>query len=33
MIPVPAADAKLKDSDTLLIAGADDDLARAANVR
>jgi trk system potassium uptake protein len=32
MIPVPAPDAKLKDSDTLLIAGSDDDLARAAKV-
>jgi trk system potassium uptake protein TrkA len=33
MIPVPTADAKLKDSDTLLVAGSDDDLAKAANVR
>jgi trk system potassium uptake protein len=33
MIPVPAPDAKLKDSDTLLVAGADEDLSRAANVR
>jgi trk system potassium uptake protein len=32
MIPVPAADAKLKESDTLLIAGADDDLAKAAKI-
>lgn len=33
MILVPAPDARLKDSDTLLVAGADEDLARAANVR
>lgn len=33
MIPVPAADAKLKDSDTLLVAGTDEDLARASKVR
>ncbi len=33
MIPVPAPDAKLKDSDTLLVAGLDEDLARAAMVR
>jgi|SRR5680860_526142 len=33
MIPVPDADAMLKDSDTLLVAGKDDDLARAANVK
>jgi trk system potassium uptake protein len=33
MIPVPAPDARLKDSDTLLVAGADEDLARAAKVR
>ena len=33
MIPVPAPDAKLKDSDTLLVAGANEDLARAAKVR
>lgn len=33
MIPIPDADAKLKDSDTLLVAGADQDLARAAEVR
>jgi trk system potassium uptake protein len=32
IIPVPAPDAKLKDSDTLLIAGADEDLAVAAKV-
>lgn len=32
MILVPAPDARLKDSDTLLVAGADEDLARAANV-
>jgi trk system potassium uptake protein TrkA len=30
MIPVPEPDAKLKDSDTLLVAGRDEDLARAA---
>jgi trk system potassium uptake protein TrkA len=30
MIPVPDPDEKLKDSDTLLVAGADEDLARAA---
>jgi trk system potassium uptake protein len=33
MIPVPAPDAKLKDSDTLLVAGTDEDLARASKVR
>ena len=33
MIPVPAPDAKLKDSDTLLIAGSDDDLVKATRVR
>ena len=33
MIPVPPPDAKLKDSDTLLVAGIDDDLAAAAKVR
>lgn len=32
MIPVPDADAKLKDSDTLLVAGKDEDLERAAKV-
>lgn len=32
IIPVPAPDAKLKESDTLLIAGADEDLAAAAKV-
>ena len=33
MIPVPEPDAKLKDSDTLLVAGKDEDLERAAKVR
>ncbi len=33
MIPVPDPDAKLKDSDTLLVAGKDEDLARAAKVK
>ncbi|HET7274757.1 MAG TPA: TrkA family potassium uptake protein [Longimicrobiaceae bacterium] len=33
MIPVPDPDAKLKDSDTLLVAGKDLDLARAAKVK
>ena len=32
MIAVPNPDAPLKDSDTLLVAGKDEDLARAANV-
>ncbi len=32
MIPIPDPDAPLKDSDTLLVAGKDDDLARAATV-
>lgn len=32
MIPVPDPDAKLKESDTLLVAGADEDLAAAARV-
>lgn len=32
MIPVPDPDAPLTESDTLLVAGADDDLARAARV-
>lgn len=32
MIPIPDPDAPLKDSDTLLVAGKDDDLARAAKV-
>jgi trk system potassium uptake protein TrkA len=32
MIPVPDPDARLKDSDTLLVAGKDKDLARAAKV-
>jgi trk system potassium uptake protein len=33
MLAVPPPDAKLKDSDTLLVAGTDEDLARAAKVR
>ena len=33
MIPVPSPDAKLKDSDTLLIAGSNENLAAAAKVR
>ncbi|HEX5520809.1 MAG TPA: TrkA family potassium uptake protein [Longimicrobiaceae bacterium] len=33
MSAVPAPDARLKDSDTLLVAGADEDLARAARVK
>jgi trk system potassium uptake protein TrkA len=33
MILVPEPDARLKESDTLVIAGADDDLAKAARVR
>jgi trk system potassium uptake protein len=33
MISVPPPDARLKESDTLLVAGKDDDLARAAKVR
>lgn len=33
MIPVPAPDAKLKDSDTLLVAGVDEDLVAASKVR
>lgn len=33
MTAVPAPDARLKESDTLLVAGTDDDLARAARVR
>lgn len=32
IIPIPDPDAPLKDSDTLLVAGKDDDLARAATV-
>jgi len=32
MILVPPPEAKLKDSDTLLVAGTDEDLARAASV-
>jgi trk system potassium uptake protein len=33
MIPIPAPDARLKESDTLLVAGMDDDLAAAARVK
>lgn len=33
MIPVPDPDARLKESDTLLVAGRDEDLARAARIR
>lgn len=33
IIPVPPPDARLKESDTLMVAGRDDDLARAARVR
>ena len=33
MIPVPNPDAPLKDSDTLLVAGRDEDLARCARVK
>ena len=33
MIPVPRPDAPLKDSDTLLVAGKDEDLAKAARER
>ncbi|HSJ32259.1 MAG TPA: TrkA family potassium uptake protein [Longimicrobiales bacterium] len=33
MILVPEPDARLKESDTLLVAGADEDLAKAAKVR
>jgi trk system potassium uptake protein len=33
MIQVPAPDSKLKDSDTLVVAGKDEDLARAASAR
>jgi len=33
MILVPEPDARLKESDTLLVAGADEDLAKAARVR
>jgi trk system potassium uptake protein TrkA len=33
MIPTPDPDARLKDSDTLLVAGKDEDLARAASVK
>jgi trk system potassium uptake protein TrkA len=33
MIPVPNPDSPLKDSDTLLVSGKDEDLARAARIR
>lgn len=33
IVPVPDPDARLKDSDTLLLAGRDGDLARVAKVR
>jgi trk system potassium uptake protein TrkA len=33
MILVPEPDARLKESDTLVVAGADEDLAKAARVR
>jgi trk system potassium uptake protein TrkA len=33
MIPIPDPDARLKDSDTLVVAGKDDDLGRAARVK
>jgi len=33
MIPIPKPGSKLKESDTLLVAGSDDSLARAAKVR
>lgn len=33
MIPVPEPDATLKESDTLLVAGTDEDLARVAKLR
>lgn len=33
MIPIPPPEARLKDSDTLLVAGKDEDLARAAKAR
>jgi len=33
MIPIPKPDSKLKESDTLLVAGADEALAAAAKVR
>ena len=33
MIPVPNPDAPLKDSDTLLVAGGEEDLARCARVK
>ena len=33
MIPIPDPDARLKDSDTLLVAGKDKDLEAAAGVK
>ena len=33
MIPIPNPDERLKESDTLVVAGRDEDLARAAKVR
>jgi trk system potassium uptake protein len=33
MVPVPAPDTRLKESDTLLVAGTDQDLARAARAK
>lgn len=33
MVPVPDPDTRLKESDTLLVAGRDDDLARAASIK
>jgi trk system potassium uptake protein TrkA len=33
MISAPDPDSALKDSDTLLVAGRDEDLAKAAKVR
>jgi trk system potassium uptake protein len=33
MIPIPAPEARLKESDTLLVAGKDEDLARAARAK
>lgn len=33
IVPAPSPDAQLKDSDTLLVAGRDEDLARASRVR
>ena len=33
IIPSPDPDSKLKDSDTIMVAGSDEALARAANLR